>query len=181
MNRIPEWDNVQAVRGGNFTPPAGGYIGKIKGVKLTKSKAGKDMLVFTLDIAEGEFAGYFTKRYERRLETNENAKYPANGLYRQVVEGDSLGRFKGLIMALEESNPKFEWNWDESKLVGLRVGLVIREKEFYGDDSQLRTTIEITDLRAVEGIEDIPAPAKKTINGDMPVFGGTVDNSDVPF
>ena len=38
--------------------------------------------------------------------------------------------FKGFITAVEESNPTFKWDWNEQKLKGQRIGVVLREEEY---------------------------------------------------
>ena len=38
--------------------------------------------------------------------------------------------FKGFIKSVEESNPGYVWNWDESTLKGKKVGLILQEEEF---------------------------------------------------
>lgn len=46
------------------------------------------------------------------------------------MKGNGLPFFKGVLTSLEESNPGFRWNWDESTLVGKKVGGVFGREQF---------------------------------------------------
>ena len=132
-----EYKKAQAFDGETVKLPAGGYICKILNVKNEKSKNGKKMLSVALDIAEGEFSGFFMSQYENRKKTSnpENpAKFPNAAVVRYVLEGDYwLNRFKGLMTSLEKSNDNFNWlecNHDENKIKGLHVGAIFGEEEY---------------------------------------------------
>ena len=39
------------------------------------------------------------------------------------LDNATIRKFKTDIIAIEESNPSFHWDWDEKKMVGCRVRL----------------------------------------------------------
>lgn len=84
--------------------PKGGYICRIMKVEETKSQNGNDMVLVYLDIADGEYAGYFSSSYSN--DTRPNKKWGA--VIRQVVLDSTTGQtsrgFKGFITAMEKSN-----------------------------------------------------------------------------
>lgn len=156
-----EYKKAQAFDGETVKLPAGGYICKILNVKNEKSKNGKKMLSVALDIAEGEFSGFFMNQYENRKKTSnpENpAKFPNNAVVRYVLEGDYwLNRFKGLMTSLEKSNDNFSWlecNHDENKIKGLHIGAIFGEEEYEKMDGSIGTTTKVVQIRSTEAIRE---------------------------
>ena len=167
-----EYKKAQAFDGETVKLPAGGYICKILNVKNEKSKNGKKMLSVALDIAEGEFSGFFMNQYENRKKTSnpENpAKFPNNAVVRYVLEGDYwLNRFKGLMTSLEKSNDNFSWlecNHDENKIKGLHIGAIFGEEEYEKMDGSIGTTTKVTQIRSTEIIKEgnYTVPEKKKL------------------
>ena len=165
MKPIENWDNVEAIVGGSYPKlPAGGYVCRIVTAREELSKAsGKRMLVFAIDIAEGEYKDFFLNQFNSRLKTNEKATWGQGGIYRQVVEGDSVGRFKGMIQVLEESNKGWVWDWNENNMKGLLVGGLFREEEYIGNDGKVHSNVKCISFLPVEGIENVAVPEKKCV------------------
>lgn len=137
MKRPDNWDSIQAWTGEGEALPAGNYVCRILAASDTISKSNKPMLVMYIDIAEGEYAGFFTRKYEAAKKSNPTAKFPAGGIYRQThdeTNEKSMSMFKGLTNAIEESNPGYKWDWDEAKLKGKRVAGQFRREEFVTSD-----------------------------------------------
>ena len=44
------------------------------------------------------------------------ATWPNDGVYRQLAEGESLGRFKAMLMNIEKSNPRIQVGTGTSSL-----------------------------------------------------------------
>ena len=103
MNKPANWDSVEAITGEYKKLPAGGYVCSIVRAECTKSKNGKEMLKLAIDIAEGEYKDFYLNQYLQEQERNkEQAKW--RGSYYQLTEGDSMGRFKGMLLNIEKSN-----------------------------------------------------------------------------
>ena len=157
-----EYKKAQAFDGETVKLPAGGYICKILNVKNEKSKNGKKMLSVALDIAEGEFSGFFMNQYENRKKTSnpENpAKFPNN----------------------------FSWlecNHDENKIKGLHIGAIFGEEEYEKMDGSIGTTTKVTQIRSTEIIKEgnYTVPEKKKLEKEEDPFeniGNSVN--DLPF
>lgn len=191
MEKINGYEAAQALTGEFETLKPGGYICKIIAVKEEKSKSGNKMLTLALDIDEGDYKGFFKKRYEelvsQKKEPNQEVKYPNAAVYRQMLEGNekAVGFFKGLITSLEASNPNFKWDWDEKKLVGLRCGGIFAEEEYEKLDGSIGTSCKINFIRTTKAIEEgnfkVPELKKLPKKGDSFEFSGAADSDDLPF
>jgi hypothetical protein len=117
MQKPSEYDSTEAKQGGQFDKPkAGAYVMKIVKAQEVVSKTNRPMLVLLLDIATGEHAGHFRKLFEFLQSKNPESKWPC--VYRRCTDGEQTSFFKGDIKAIEESNPGFNFNFDEKTLKG---------------------------------------------------------------
>ena len=113
--------------------PAGGYVVKILDVQEITYSWG-NVLEISFDVVEGDYAGFFKKDYAGQIQ--EDKKW--RGKYRLSIPNDdgsdkdawTKRTFGGAIFAVEDSNPKFRWTWDEKALKGLIVGTLFRNKEW---------------------------------------------------
>lgn len=171
MEKPKFYDDVKA-NTGDWRPVApGGYICTIKNAKVQKSKAGNDMLVMAIDIAEGEFKDYYKERFEN--DTREDKKWGC--VLRLILDDPSKddetrkkiqGRLKGAIKSIEDSNEGFTFDWNEEKLKDKTVGGEFGIEEYIGADGSTKTSTKITRLRSVESIKKgIPMPRVKLIDG----------------
>ena len=119
--------------------PAGAYAAVIMDVRLE----GEDpdlTLVLRLDITEGEWAGYYARRYQQdddRFRGGGRYEPKYKGVFRlRVPNPDNpksqhpewdLRAFNSAIWAVEQSNPGYRWDWNEAGLKGRRVGMNVRE------------------------------------------------------
>lgn len=114
--------------------PVGGYILKIMDAKEEQYRGGGSGLAISFDIAEGAHAGFYTANY--KSQTSEDKKW--KGVYRLYIprddgteqDGWTKKRFNTVIVAIEESNPGYHWDWDEKKLKGKLVGGIFNNKEY---------------------------------------------------
>ena len=155
------YNDVPAANPGEFTPlPAGGYVCRIINAELANSKAGNLMLILFVDIAEGDFTGFFKTSTEKARKFNADKKWDNAGIYRQLVF-DSSNRvsrfFKGLITCIENSNSNFKINinnFEPSVLRGLFCGFVFAFEEYQRRDDSIaeRTIIKFPKSSAANGI-----------------------------
>lgn len=165
MNKPANWDSVEAITGEYKKLPAGGYVCSIVRAECTKSKNGKEMLKLAIDIAEGKYKDFYLNQYLQEQERNkEQAKW--RGSYYQLTEGDSMGRFKGMLLNIEKSNPGYSWNWNEKSLEGKLFGGVFREEEYINRNGGLSTTVKLISIRPVEGITEIEPLVKKVLENN---------------
>lgn len=193
MIRKPEGYETAPVYGaGDFeTVTPGGHICRIRAVKEEISN-GNRQLVIAFDLAEMDAqAGYYAKQYSQRLSSDVNAKWP--GVHRQGVDGKSTPFFKGLITAIERSNPGYLWDWDENSLKGKLFGGVFGREEYMGTDGKPRWSCKVRAVRSIEGIDEVPVPEDKPLQQtQQPSYGGYaapapqrsgagIDATDLPF
>lgn len=198
--KIRGYKDVQGVNPGEFVQlPAGGYICHIVNAELTKSKAGNDMLVLYIDIAEGEFANYFKNQTDREKQFDSNKKWTNAGIYRQLVydnDGNCSRYFKGFINTLERSNPGFKFNDDDfepSDLHWKLCGFVFGQEEYEKQNGDIGTRTVICYPRNVDIIREgkFKVPELKKLdnpknesadNQDAVTFDGKpVEPIDTPF
>ena len=184
---IKGYDTAQAFTGEFETLPPGGYVCRIKDVKIDEAN-GYRSLVLAFDIDEGEYECFFRRKYD--MNTAEQKKWP--GVFRQpLATGDGsekdntkLSFFKGLITCIEDSNG-FKWDKETDTLKGKLFGVLIRRKEWFS--VALGRNIMLNDpfrARSVETIRsgkfEIPADyllAKPSQDNIMP----SAFDDDCPF
>lgn len=196
MERMEGYENAQAMNAGERESiEPGGYICRIIGAEERLSKNNKKMLVIYFDIAEGEKADFYKRRFEEDRNANTDVTKVVNwkGVYRQMLEGEkAINYLKGLMDTLKESNPGFEWDWDERKLAGLKFGGLFGREEYEKQDGTGTTfATKLRFIRTVDfivkGNYEVPADRllQRTENpfatNNNP-FGNTADNEDtLPF
>lgn len=124
--------------------PAGGYVAKIMKAEVTEYDWG-DVLVISFDIAEGDYKGYFANRWK----ADENSEYDRKwkGVYRLNIPSDKSRypdsdkrNFNNAMWSIENSNPKYKWNWEEETLKGKLIGVLFRNREWEMDGKTGWTT-----------------------------------------
>lgn len=189
MNITPGYDKAAAYDGSSERLPAGGYICKILKAWCETTRSGAEKLVLALEIAEGEFAGYAKKQYERRKSNNPNATWPCIYDVFTLRDGETNPYFKGMLKCVEESNAGYKWNWQEATLANRLVGMIFREEEFLAQDGSVKTTVRPAFARSVERIRNgVDVPEIKRVNNvqantnPLQNAGFTeVNDSDFPF
>lgn len=114
---------------GSAKLPEGAYVANIMNVKYVPGENGNsDRIDIQFDIADGEYKGFFKKQYEEN--TQEDKKWKGKtSVYVPSDDGSerdgwTKNTFAKWTNALEDSNSKYKWDWDESKWKGLKVGLM---------------------------------------------------------
>lgn len=149
-----------------------------------------------LDVIEGEYAGFYMTKHNNR--TNEDDKWKGVVKINIPKEDGSeqddwtIKSFNSNINAVEVSNPGYLFDWDEKKLIGKKVGLVLRKREYCFDGkvgfySEPFKLISVDDARAGKFKEPrtkyLPegttSTSSDTINDFVSVAPGTVE--EIPF
>lgn len=159
--------------GGDFRSlPGGGYVVGIRKAKMTTNSNGLPMVEVMIDIAEGDYKGYFHGLFQDRIGRDPNAKYPYNGILHITAvdeEGKTKKNFKSFCTAVERSNNMELPRHDEAflkALVGKSVGVLYQREEYEGSDGKTHWSTKPKWFRDVETIrsgrftkpEDVPLP-----------------------
>lgn len=176
--------------------PRGIYTAQIKAVKLDGAEPDQ-RLILRLDITEGEFTAYYSRRYkadqdrggkfEVKYKGDFTLQIPSeNNPRRQHPEWD-LRSFNNAIWAIEDSNPGYHWDWNEQSLKGKTVGINVRQGTYNGSPYTTIGRLEsVQQIRsgAVKVMKDMEPRGDRgvTVETSATVPGFTpVDDEEVPF
>ena len=170
--------------GGDFTPlPGGGYVCRIRKAQMTTNGNNLPMVEVMIDIAEGEFKGYFNGLYQDRIGKDPNAKYPYNGILKITAvdeNGNTKKNFKSFCTAVERSNNMELPRHDEAflkALVGKGVGVLYQREEYEGSDGKTHWSTKPKWFRDVETIRSgrFTKPEDKPLE---PTYGTGFSSAD---
>lgn len=192
MKPFSGYESKNNITGSFPALPAGCYIAQILGVKVENGQYGDTMLM-QVDITEGEHTGYYRKQYESQQGSSFGQRY--KGVFRLRIPADdgterdqwTKNAFGGAMWAIEQSNPGYHWDWNESGLKGKKVGIAVREHTKTFDSGNRGTFTEICYLVDVESIRNGTAktPKAKVDPEATPVMPASaftaVETDDLPF
>lgn len=164
-------NNVQekTFGGSAFAPlPAGGYVCKILNVGVDKTAGGKPFIKFRIDVAEGEQAGYFQKRFNADASSPYGQKW--KGVYKLFLPsftGDNekytnaIAMYKGNLNTISRANhlpePNIEAGFDPDMFKGSIIGVLFREASYQGN--RFTEPAYLCDPQKIRtGDYEIPAP-----------------------
>ena len=151
--------------------PPGPYVASIQNVKIEGTEPDQQLII-RLEIIEGDWAGYYTKRYTHDTQNagfnqQYQAKYkgdlkiqiPNNANTARKFPETDLKRFNHTIWAIETSNPGYHWDWNEMGLKGKITGLNVQEGTFNGNPYTTPAKLEnVDDVR--KGLVQTMKPRK---------------------
>ncbi len=173
MRPVNNWEQVKEAEAFE-SMPAGGYVAVIKNVE---DDANKECLKISFDIAEGEFKNYYMSLYNV-------ANFWGGNFWRSYKE--SAARFfKSFITAVSKSNHGFMWDWNEQKLKGKLVGVVLQEEEYQGNDGTVKLRLTVQETRSIDEIRkgNFKVKERKRLSSTNTQAQSQSSNSfdDVPF
>ena len=151
--------------------PEGGYVCRISDTKYTNPQNGNSgYITMEFDIAEGEHAGFFQKQYEAN--TSEDRKFKGKVIIWEPKDdgteqdGWTKNAFAKWTNAIEDSNPGYSWDWDETKWKGKLVGILFGTTGTVIDGKEItyteaRTAVSVEKVRS----GDYKIPKFKSKNG----------------
>lgn len=164
---------------------AGGYICKITSVTDVPAK---EYLKIEYDVAQGDMKGYFQDLFD--------SKKFWGGSFIKSYKETALSFFKAFTTAVENSNPKYKFDNDETKLVGKLVGLVLGEEGYVANDGSSKNRLYVKETRSIDVIKNKqfevpeykPCPGGKQVgltpssvgDGFMNIPDGSMDE-ELPF
>lgn len=130
---------------GKYVPlPAGGYVCKILNVKVDKTNGGKTFIKLQIDVSEGDYAGFFKRRFDADAGSQYGQKWKGTfRIFLPVFTGDndayvrSVGIYKGQINIIARANnlpePNIEAGYDPDVFKGCTVGVLFRDAMYNGN------------------------------------------------
>lgn len=164
--------------------PRGGYVCVIKGAKLEERPDRSQVVILAVDIAEGEYAGYYQKDLDAQTGKDKmwHCRYWLNVPKNDGSERDEWDKrkFKTLTTALERSNDGYKFDWDEQKFIGKKVGGLFNYREFETSSGTVGEAPNLAQFRSVDAIRsgDYKIPKDKEIPGLGPIPVVTDDMPD---
>jgi len=167
--------------------PIGGYVLKImKGEEITYSNGGRG-LKLSFDIVEGEQKDFFKKNYANQIEPKKWKGTIVISVPDNNTEEKYRKAFENRIACITDSNPGYEWDWDETKLKGKLVGGVFGNQEYEYNGSKGFFT-KCMGLRTVSAIREgrFRTPADRLLENKNPAsefypISEGIEDDDLPF
>ena len=201
MEKIENWNEVEAKGMEDFKSlPIGAYECIIRNAEVYKNPTTeKKSFRVQVDIATGEYKGYFQKRFDSNTKTDK--VWDNNATRYLAFEGDNVSYFKGFITCVENSNPGYKWDWDETKLKGKKVCGVFQYEEYENQEGKRGIKVRLNKFRSLDKIKDIEvSDSVRLLNGSYmsiddyneknenasaeEIFGASIvetDPGEVPF
>lgn len=201
MKVIENWNNIEAKGMEDFKSlPIGAYECIIRSAEVYKNPTSeKESFRVQVDIANGEYKGYFQQRYNN--DTRSDKTWDNNSTRYLAFQGDNVSYFKGFITSVENSNPGYKWDWDETKLTGKKICGVYQYEEYEKQDGTKAVKVRLNKFRSLDKMKDIEVSySVKLLNGKYmdiddynerkstataeEIFGSSIvetDTGDVPF
>ena len=155
MKKIENWNEIEAKGMDDFKSlPIGAYECVIMDARVNHNEqSGKDTFKVSVDIASGEFKDYFRKMYEN--DTRIDRKWNNNAVRYLAFTGDNVAYFKGFLTVVENSNPGYKWDWDETKLKGKKVCGVFQYEEYEKQDGTKGIKVRLNKFRSLDKLKEI--------------------------
>lgn len=165
MEKIENWENIEAKGISDFVGlKEGAYICKIiNAEEHTNDITGTKSLKVQVDIADGEFKGYFQKQFDN--DTNSDKKWNNNATRYLGLGESSQSFFKGFITVIEGSNNGYTWNWDEKTLKDKKVVGVFQPEEYEKQDGEIGVRIKLNSFRSIDKLNEVKVNNIKLLDG----------------
>ena len=180
MEPIKDFDKIEPKGMEDFTPfPAGVYECVIvNACENYNEESGKTTLKVMVDVATGDYAGYFKEMYDKN--TNKDKRWNNNSTKYLSLEEQNLSYLKGFITSVENSNPGYTWDWDETKLRGKKICCVYQWEEYETRDGKTGVSAKLSKFRSLDKIKDIKISTQvKLLDGTYIDYEEYTKNKDV--
>ena len=201
MKVIENWEQVEAKGMEDFKSlPIGAYECIIRSAEVYKNPTTeKESFRVQVDIASGEYKGYFQRRFGNN--TNSPKTWDNNATRYLAFQGDNTAYFKGFITCVENSNPGYKWDWNEEKLKGKKIVGVFQYEEYENQEGKKNVKVRLNKFRSLDKINEIEvSDSVRLIDGSYmsiddynehkatasaeEIFGSSIvetDNGELPF
>ena len=179
MQRIENYDAIQATSGEFMKPQAGGYVCKIvdaEDVPLDAATGKGDYIRINYDISEGQFAGFYKDQFDKW-----GGSWSAT--FVRSYKEKARGMFKHFTNCVEASNANYKWDFDELSLIGKDVGLVLGEEEYRNAAGEAKTKLVVKFVKTVDEIRngDFKVPEIQKLAEEPKMEFKPIDDDSIPF
>ena len=175
-------------------PVAGAYVGEIQGLRVEKDYDNtRDVIVLMLEITDGEYKNrYHEVLKEQQERFGGDVKYRGTLRIKLPAENDGddkawiRSKFENAVWCIEQSNEGYEWDWNEEKWKGKKVGFSVRDTLYTGADGNDRQSTEIGQLESIKEVRDgkvkpMKARDSRNANAKTEEMTNVTNSVDVPF
>ena len=147
IRRFGDYDKVKGYSDAERLPK-GGYVLKVLAAETKQGNYG-DYIEVNFDIEEGDYYHYYA---------NEDKKWRGKYLLNvpkddgSEQDGWAKRKFKTFTTALEDSNPGYHFDWDETKFKGKLFGGLFHEREYEKQDGTVGTSVNVGGVCSVDKI-----------------------------
>lgn len=137
--------------------PKGAYVCKILGANVKTNSRGQYVEI-NVDVAEGEYKDHFRKDWENQ--DKDSRKWHGLGLLSVPTndgteqDGWTKKKFKGFMDAIEDSNPGYKFQWDESTFKGKLIGGLFGIREYKGRDGTVKQGTSLLGWASVDKVRE---------------------------
>ncbi len=167
LKKPADWDKIEGIEYGEFEMlELGGHEVIIKNAYEYTGQTGTTSLKVEVDISGNDKqAGYYQRQYDNI--NSVDRKWPSGACKYISLKEDTncVALFKGFTTAIENSNPGYKWNFDETTLVGKKLCGVFGLEEFEKQDGTIGTTVKLTQFRSLDKLNEVKIPKVKLLNG----------------
>ncbi len=155
MKVIDNWEEVEAKGMEDFKSlPIGAYECVIRSASIHKNPmTEKESVKVQVDIASGDYKGYYQKRYNSN--TRSDKTWDNNATRYLAYQGENASFFKGFITCVENSNPGYKWNWDEETLKDKKICGVFQYEEYKTQDGKKGVKVRLNKFRSLDKLKQI--------------------------
>lgn len=160
------WEETEVKEYGDYEPlKLGGHACIIRNAdKYTSKTTGTESLRVQVDIDKSdEQAGYFQEQFDNDTRSDRVWSNGATKYYSLKEENYSM--LKGMITAVENSNPGFKFDMDETKLKGKKIAGVFGWEEYEKQDGTTGIATKFVQIRSLDKLNDIKIPKVKKLDG----------------
>lgn len=159
------WEKTEAKEYGEYESlELGGHACIIINADIYTGQTGNESLRIQVDTDKNDKQpGFFKKQFDNN--TNQDKKWSNGATKYYSLKEENLGMLKALTTAVENSNPGFKFDMDESKLIGKKIAGVFGWEEFEKQDGGIGTATKLTQIRSLDKLNEIKIPRVKKLDG----------------
>ena len=150
--------------------PRGNYVCKVTEAYEKETLSGNEYIELNFDICEGEYAGYYKRKFDVDSDNNPESEWKGNiRIYIPEDNEESIKRFKRTIANIEEDNEGFHFEWAKpvKQFNGLIIGVKFQPSTYNGYEFQKPKYICSAD-RVRKGTEKLLDPDEEDKTSSAP-------------